>query len=129
MTLRRSLLALPFLAVGCAGVHAPDSPPLRFAVALEQANASIGQAIARMDAFETLARRETAAIAWEARALPIAPCESAPPGASLAARHHVGSASLVLVGHAPPGEPRRQSRGSKRPPSRALRFPPWPLAC
>jgi len=60
---RRSLLALPLLA-GCAGMQPPDTPAGRFAAALEQASASSAAAVGRVDAFETLARRETAAIAF-----------------------------------------------------------------
>jgi len=97
---RRALLALPLLGAACGDLP-DDAPPARFASALEQASAGSAVVIGRMDAFETLARRETDAIAFangDRRLLPKAgPPE---PGLAADAGQVIGAAFIALGAYA-----------------------------
>lgn len=76
------LLLLPLAAIGCAGVGRPAPAPLaeRLGQALEAADPAADTLILRMDAFERLAMREDAAIAFAAGASRAAPPRLGPPG-------------------------------------------------
>ncbi len=97
MTSRRLLLVLPLLSVGCGPALPGDTPPARFATTLEQASSSSAIVVARMDAFETMARREVDAIAYangDRRVMP----RVGPPEAGIAAQAGdvIGAAFVAL---------------------------------
>ena len=122
MTARRSfLLLLPLLGAACSGALPDDAPPARFASALEQASTSSAVVVARMDNFETMARREVDAIAYangDRRVLPrIGPPETgiaadagAVIGAAFVALGDYGHILTTLAGGQPP-IPRQSESG------------------
>jgi len=125
MALRRPLLLLPLLAmIGCTAMDQPGapSPPLRFAAALGQADTNAAAAIGRMDAFERLAHRENAAIAFANGGRQAAEARVGPPpsGAAEAAGQVVTPAFAALgdyarllaaVAGAEPADPRPPNDG------------------
>ncbi|MDO9708459.1 hypothetical protein [Paracraurococcus lichenis] len=87
MSLRRALvLLLPLAAIGCAGTAHPPPAPLaqRFGLALEAADPQADTLILRMDAFEHLAMREDAAIAFASGGRQAGPPRLLPAGSGAA---------------------------------------------
>ncbi|TCZ65322.1 hypothetical protein [Roseicella aquatilis] len=91
---RITVLLLPVLLAACAGERAMRVDPvaLRFATALETAEDGADAVVTRMDAFERLAMREEAAIAFAERRRRAGPPRVTPPGAGAAE-----AAGLVLT--------------------------------